>query len=45
MAGYNVSASTEEDTFTKKITVTSDEAKCDYAKKGNGYARITKLEY
>lgn len=43
MVGYNVEASNEESTKTISTTNVSQDAISDYAKKGNGYARITNL--
>ena len=43
MAGYDVPTSTEESTYTITTTNVSETATADYAKQGNGYARITLL--
>ena len=43
MTGYNVSKSTEDSTYTNTTTDTSLTATSDFAKQGNGYARITFL--
>lgn len=43
MAGYNVETSEDESTKTISVADASEEPKADYAKKGNGYAKITCL--
>lgn len=43
MAGYNVEASEAETTKTISVANASEEPKADYAKIGNGYAKITYL--
>lgn len=43
MTGYNVQTSNDESTKTISTTNVSETAISDYAKKGNGYARITNL--
>ena len=44
MTGYNVETSDDESTKTITTTNVSEEPMSDYAKKGNGYAKITCLE-
>ncbi len=44
MAGYNVSTSTEEGTKTISVTNSSNSPISDYAKEGNGYAKITLID-
>lgn len=43
MIGYNVEKSTDSDTLTNKTTNVSERAISDYAKMGDGFARITKI--
>lgn len=43
MAGYNIETSEDESTKTISVADASEEPKADYAKIGNGYAKITYL--
>lgn len=45
MTGYNVKTSENESTKTISTTNVSSTPTADYAKSGNGYARITFISY